>query len=628
MSTPAQDSEHELDSSIDDDLRFLNEMDIDRDFNVWSDFRLSFTEASKESIRNLRMLRGSIGDSTLGSISESAACPGIADVNSTETAQSKLHRGDSEASIAKSLSSLYVKFSPLSAAERRDIRSWAVRLERKQVFSRYYFPEQWEIKEKEAIRKELMLTEPTPHLGFKAQVDSLSEVTQATIKSIFFPGDHDPKSVLLKRGPTFLDAADERELLLFTHGFVLSRIEFDNFLNLLFDMNAVKFVSQEHTAEEMQKRFEAIDSDGSGELDRYELREVFQSMGVPPSEQMLTELMNRFDIDDSGTIDFREFKQVLSELASKDKPQCNEGNTFMKTLRNTLMGKLSQSDIKRKLDVAFPLTDIDRVESLNICCSSKTKMFANSSLADVSFAVFIRFRKHPLILVCSKPEQREAWVDAFRVCLVNSRNLSGDKFQREEDDKPGWQHTLVRDSLFSLIVCDDYSGLSRYLEDPPADSTVNDHDEYYGFTALHFAVIWDRLECAALLLSNGAKVNAKDNDKKTPRDHALDKNMIKLLQRYGGQGNPNLKSTLFDQAQEEHKLNTNNKTQTKIHPTISHAKKTTSVMSDATSAMRERGEKLEKLDKATSELERDAANYADVAKQLKEKTKKKFLFGL
>ena len=33
------------------------------------------------------------------------------------------------------------------------------------------------------------------------------------------------------------------------------------------------------------------------ELDRCELREVFQSMGMPIGEQTLNELMDRFDID-------------------------------------------------------------------------------------------------------------------------------------------------------------------------------------------------------------------------------------------------------------------------------------------------------------------------------------------
>jgi hypothetical protein len=220
---------------------------------------------------------------------------------------------------------------------------------------------------------------------------------------------------------------------------------------------------------------------------------------------------------DSGTIDFHEFKQVLNELAPKDEPkQCN---SLFGNLKKTLMGGLSQSDIKRKLDFAFPLSDIERVESLHVCHSAKTEMFANSSWREVAFAVFIRFRKNPLIMVCSKPQHREAWIDAFRVCLVNSRKLGGNAFNKEGMEIPGWQHKLIRDSLFSLVICDDYDGMERFIVDPPLDVSVKDRDEYYGCTALHYAVIWDRFDCAALLLANGAKVNAKDNDQKTPLDH-------------------------------------------------------------------------------------------------------------
>jgi hypothetical protein len=219
----------------------------------------------------------------------------------------------------------------------------------------------------------------------------------------------------------------------------------------------------------------------------------------------------------SGTIDFQEFKQVLNELAPQNEPQ---PRSLFGNLKKTLMGGLSQSDMKRKLDLAFPLSDIERVESLNLCHSSKTEMYANSSWGEVSFAVFIRFRKHPLVMVCSKPEQREAWIDAFRICLVNSRKLGGGTYQRTDCmDKPGWQHKLIRESLFSLIVCDDQDGVERFMNDPPIDMSIDDHDEYYGYTALHYAVIWDRLDCALLLLENKAHVNPKDNDEKTPIDH-------------------------------------------------------------------------------------------------------------
>lgn len=41
-------------------------------------------------------------------------------------------------------------------------------------------------------------------------------------------------------------------------------MEFDNLVNLLFDMNSVKYVSKEDSEEELQKRFDAIDSDCTG----------------------------------------------------------------------------------------------------------------------------------------------------------------------------------------------------------------------------------------------------------------------------------------------------------------------------------------------------------------------------
>jgi hypothetical protein len=242
------------DDSVEDDLRILNEMNIDRDFNMfekrdstgaWSDFRDAFSPAEKESLHRLS-LRSSASLSHMG---VSALTPR----DNYDNDEPESNQRNSEA--AASDSSLNVGFSPLSTDERRDIRTWAVRVERKQVFSRYYFPEQWELREKEAIQKELGIT--------KVEANG-NDVMQATIKSIFFPGDHDPKSVLLKRGPILFDGVEERELMLFTHEFLLAKIEFDTLVNLLFDTNSAQFVSHEKSIEDMQKRFNDVDSDGSG----------------------------------------------------------------------------------------------------------------------------------------------------------------------------------------------------------------------------------------------------------------------------------------------------------------------------------------------------------------------------
>lgn len=59
---------------------------------------------------------------------------------------------------------------------------------------------------------------------------------------------------------------------------------------------------------------------------------------------------------------------------------------------------------------------------------------------------------------------------------------------------------------------------------------------------------------------------------------------------------------------------------------MAKAKEATGAMSDAMSALRERGERLEKLANKTALLHSDASNYAEMAKQMKEKNKKKANF--
>lgn len=88
------------------------------------------------------------------------------------------------------------------------------------------------------------------------------ETTKKTITDVFFPGDHDAKSVLLKRGPILLDGVDEREILLFTHGFLLHKLEFDTLLNILFTINSEN--PQYLNSKQLEDRFNAIDSDRSG----------------------------------------------------------------------------------------------------------------------------------------------------------------------------------------------------------------------------------------------------------------------------------------------------------------------------------------------------------------------------
>ena len=63
----------------------------------------------------------------------------------------------------------------------------------------------------------------------------------------------------MKRGP-ILASGEERELMLFTHGFVLANVELDTLIDMMLDTN--KNSRQNSTS--LADRFMEIDADGSG----------------------------------------------------------------------------------------------------------------------------------------------------------------------------------------------------------------------------------------------------------------------------------------------------------------------------------------------------------------------------
>jgi len=61
---------------------------------------------------------------------------------------------------------------------------------------------------------------------------------------------------------------------------------------------------------------------------------------------------------------------------------------------------------------------------------------------------------------------------------------------------------------------------------------VNARDKT-GCTPLHWAAEWDHEEVAGVLLDDGADVDAQDGDGRTPLPRAASEQMRKLLRRHG-----------------------------------------------------------------------------------------------
>jgi hypothetical protein len=104
--------------------------------------------------------------------------------------------------------------------------------------------------------------------------------------------------------------------------------------------------------------------------------------------------------------------------------------------------------------------------------------------------------------------------------------------------------------------------------------------------------------------------------------------MINLLEQYGGKKHASM--VLFESAVEEQRqIKSETVSRTLGQKLFLKAKDSSSEMVHGMSALRERGERLERVGNNTTNLYMDASDYAQLAKQMKEKSKTKTkFFGL
>jgi hypothetical protein len=130
-------------AEIENDLAILAAMNIEDDFSAWSDFRKSLAvPAKRASLESLFLQSSTASKRNLTSSLE-------------DFGGSLEDFGDSEKDDdfkEDSGSCNHVSFaSSISPGELRDIRAWNKRLSRETAFSRYYFPEHWELRELKTI---------------------------------------------------------------------------------------------------------------------------------------------------------------------------------------------------------------------------------------------------------------------------------------------------------------------------------------------------------------------------------------------------------------------------------------------------------------------------------------------
>mmetsp|Transcript_31077 Transcript_31077/g.28270 ORF Transcript_31077/g.28270 Transcript_31077/m.28270 type:complete len:89 (-) Transcript_31077:616-882(-) len=78
------------------------------------------------------------------------------------------------------------------------------------------------------------------------------------------------------------------------------------------DDKAIRDILTEAELSKSQEAFSIFDKDGSGYIDRDELRKVLEEMGQKPSDDEIIKMINEVDSHNNGVIDFNDFLKVIA----------------------------------------------------------------------------------------------------------------------------------------------------------------------------------------------------------------------------------------------------------------------------------------------------------------------------
>jgi len=112
----------------------------------------------------------------------------------------------------------------------------------------------------------------------------------------------------------------------------------------------------EEQKNQIRQAFDVFDKDGTGAIDSISLRVALRALGFEPSKDEIKKMISEVDKDESGTLDFSEFLNLMTKKMSEEDTKEDISKSYQ--LFATHNGKISLEDLKR---VAKELGD-DRTE--------------------------------------------------------------------------------------------------------------------------------------------------------------------------------------------------------------------------------------------------------------------------
>lgn len=116
--------------------------------------------------------------------------------------------------------------------------------------------------------------------------------------------------------------------------------------------------------QEFKEAFTLFDKDNNGTISKQELSTVMRSLGLSPSEQEVTDLMNEIDLNGNKSIEFSEFLTLMSRQLKQNDSEMELLEAF-KVFDKNGDGYISSAELKHVLtSIGEKLSDAEVDEIL------------------------------------------------------------------------------------------------------------------------------------------------------------------------------------------------------------------------------------------------------------------------
>ena len=120
----------------------------------------------------------------------------------------------------------------------------------------------------------------------------------------------------------------------------------------------------EEQIQEFKEAFTLFDKDNNGTISKQELSTVMRSLGLSPSEQEVTDLMNEIDLNGNKSIEFSEFLTLMSRQLKQNDSEMELLEAF-KVFDKNGDGYISSAELKHVLtSIGEKLSDTEVDEIL------------------------------------------------------------------------------------------------------------------------------------------------------------------------------------------------------------------------------------------------------------------------